>query len=114
MSFIEQYLLQLNTKKQRFRLVAVILLVLSLIVSLLTVWNLRMTGITVANDASCGFKEHQHTAECTENGANVCGITEHAHNIECYSDPKADVETAKDWEATLPELSGEKGISPSD
>ena len=109
MSFIEQYLLQLNTKKQRFRLVAVVLLVLSLIVSLLTVWNLRMTGITVANDASCGFKEHQHTAECTENGANVCGITEHAHNIECYSDPKADVETAKDWEATLPELSGEKG-----
>ena len=51
MSFIEQYLLQLNTEKRRWQRAVVILSALSLIVALVTVWNLRMTGVTLANDA---------------------------------------------------------------
>ena len=37
----------------------------------------------------------------------VCGKEEHTHVVQCYSDPSADVETAEQWEATLPKnLSG--------
>ena len=99
MSFIEQYLLQLNTEKRRWRYAVVILTALSFIVALVTVWNLRMTGVTIANSASCGYEEHQHTDECSQ---NACGVAEHIHSLSCYSDPSADVETAKIWEATLP------------
>lgn len=150
MSFIEQYLLQLNTEKRRWRRAVVILSALSLIVALVTVWNLRMTGVTIANDATCGYVEHQHTEECptekvlicgyddeiaTETATEapsgeiveepseeasshthtdecyeikyLCGFIEHIHAVSCYSDATADVETAKDWEATLPNDLGE-------
>ena len=36
-----------------------------------------------------------------------CGLEEHFHEIACYSDQSADVETAKDWETTLPVNPGE-------
>ncbi len=48
---------------------------------------------------------HTHDDSCYEE-VLVCEIPEHTHTIECMSDEKADVETAKDWEATLPELTG--------
>ena len=73
MSFIEQYLLQLNTEKQRWRRAVVILTALSLVVALVTVWNLRMTGVTIANSASCGYEEHQHTEECIATTTLICG-----------------------------------------
>ena len=72
MSFIEQYLLQLNTEKRRWRRAAVILTALSIIVALVTVWNLRMTGVTIANSASCGIEEHRHTAECIPEAVLTC------------------------------------------
>ena len=103
MSFIEQYLLQLNTEKRRGRRAVVILTALSLIVALVTLWNLRMTGVTIANGATCRIAEHRHTEECLQDDAFICGYEEHIHTISCYSDPAADVETAKDWEATLPD-----------
>jgi uncharacterized repeat protein (TIGR02543 family) len=123
MSFIEQYLLQLNTAKRWWRRAIVVLIALSLIVALVTVWNLRMTGVTMANGATCGQEEHQHTEECVAETALICeetepthihtdacyaatyscGQEEHIHKIACYSDPTADVETAQIWEATLPD-----------
>ena len=103
MSFIEQYMLQLNTEKRRWRCAVVILTALSLIVALVTVWNLRMKGVTIANGATCGYEEHQHTEECLRDVALICGYEEHIHTISCYSDPAADVETAEIWEASLPD-----------
>ncbi len=103
MSFIEQYMLQLNTEKRRWRRAVVILAALSLIVALVTVWNLRMTGVTIVNSATCGYEEHQHTEECLQDDALICGYEEHIHTISCYSDPAADVETAEIWEASLPD-----------
>ena len=82
MRFVEQYLLQLNTEKRRWRRAVVILTALSLIVALVTVWNLRMTGVAIANGATCGIEEHLHTEEC---GQNNCGIAEHIHSLSCYS-----------------------------
>ncbi len=98
MSFIEQYLLQLNTEKRRWRCAIAILTALSLIVALVTVWNLRMTGITIANSASCGYEEHQHTEDCMQQDVLICTVSEHIHKAECYSDPKADTETSLDWQ----------------
>ena len=73
MSVVEQYLLQLNTEKRRWRRAVSILTVLSMVVALTTVWNLRMTGITIANSASCGIEEHQHTEACVPKKVLICG-----------------------------------------
>ena len=97
MRFVEQYLLQLNTEKRRWRCAVSILVALSLLVALATIWNLRMTGITIANSASCGIQEHRHTEECMQQDQLVCQKEEHTHNTGCYSNPKADVETSLDW-----------------
>lgn len=50
---------------------------------------------------------HVHTQECYEK-VLTCESEEHVHDQSCYSDVNADVETAADWEATLPaeELTG--------
>ncbi|MCD7752896.1 MAG: leucine-rich repeat protein [Lachnospiraceae bacterium] len=44
---------------------------------------------------------HVHTAACYQK-VLVCTLEEHTHTVECLSDVTADVETAEDWEATLP------------
>lgn len=98
MGIIEQYLLQLNTAKRRWRRSVSVLTVLSVVVALVTVWNLRMTGITIANSASCGYEEHQHEDSCLQDGRPICGKQPHIHNTGCYSNPKADVETPLDWQ----------------
>lgn len=98
MGIVEQYLLQLNTEKRRWRRAVSVLTVLSLVVALVTVWNLRMTGVTIANSASCGHEEHQHTEDCLQDGMPTCGKEEHLHNTSCYSNPKADTETFLDWQ----------------
>ena len=98
MGIVEQYLLQLNTEKRRWRHAVSILTVLSLVVALVTVWNLRMTGVTIANSASCGYGEHQHAEDCLKDGMPICGKEEHLHNTSCYSNPKADTETSLDWQ----------------
>ena len=36
-------------------------------------WNLRMTGITIANGATCGQAEHQHTEDCPMEKVLICG-----------------------------------------
>ena len=97
MGIVEQYLLQLNTERRRWRRAVAILTALSLLVALTTGWNLRMTAITIANSASCGVEEHQHSEECVQDGRLVCGKQSHVHNTGCYSDPEADAESWSDW-----------------
>ena len=57
-----------------------------------------MTGITIANSASCGCEEHRHSEECLSEDTLICEKQEHTHNMACYSDPNADVETLLEWE----------------
>lgn len=69
----------------------------------------------------CGLEEgqlipadsHQHDDTCYAREI-VCDEDEHVHNLACYSNPNADVETAADWEATLPEADGLTGIWADD
>jgi len=135
MRIVEQYLLQLNTEKQRFRRFFSILTVLSLVVVLAVFWNLRITGITLANDACCGRTEHQHDQTCISEKILICedledpsvpedtlpphvhtdhcyqisygcGYEAHIHTIDCYSDSTADIETAAQWKESLPDTTG--------
>ena len=76
MGIVEQYLLQLNREKRRWRQAVSVLSALSLVVACFTVWNLRMTGITIANGAACGYTEHQHTQECAPQTVLVCQMSE--------------------------------------
>ena len=78
MGIVEQYLLQLNTKKQRFRRSVLFLSVLSLLVILTVSWNLRQTGIAIANDACCGYQEHQHTEACPMEKVLICSYASEA------------------------------------
>ena len=64
----------------------------------------------------CGklqLTSHMHGEECflvqeseSEEMQLACQLNEHTHQLICFSDPTADVESAADWEATLPQLSG--------
>ena len=105
MSFVEQYLLQLNTEKRRWRCAVVILTALSLIVALVTVWNLRMTGVTIANGAACGYVEHQHTEECVAEKKPICEYSSQEAVDEISSEVTEDViESLESNIATVDEI----------
>ncbi|MBE6638840.1 MAG: Cna B-type domain-containing protein [Ruminococcaceae bacterium] len=93
---IEKYLknTKLNKKVFNGRLMAV--MIFSLILAIVVFWWLKLIGITKAGEAFCGMMEHVHDETCIE-----CEIEEHIHDASCYSNLKADLETAKDWEATM-------------
>lgn len=59
---------------------------------------------------SDGDQPHEHTEACYEK-ALICEKNEHEHTLACYSDPAADVESATNWESTLPdEYTGEYAV----
>ena len=64
MEIVERYLIQLKTKRLRWRRTLATMTVLSLLVASGVFWNLRMTGVAIANSACCGQTEHLHTEEC--------------------------------------------------
>ncbi|MGM9549390.1 MAG: leucine-rich repeat protein [Faecousia sp.] len=93
------------------------------------VYALMLPAITMETETYCGYQEHQHDASCyseqlicelpesPEDGhvheetcyeeTLICEMEEHTHSLDCYSNPNADVETAAEWEQTLPgRLSG--------
>jgi hypothetical protein len=100
MGIVDQYLVQLNSEKRRWRRAAAILAILSLLVATGVSWNLRMTGITIANGSTCGQEEHQHDADCPHESLLICGYEDataeapaeapsetapaHVHTDACY------------------------------
>ncbi len=54
---------------------------------------------------SASAAAHVHTEDCYGLSL-ICELEEHSHKLQCFSDMSADLETAADWEATLPMLSG--------
>lgn len=66
----------------------------------------------------CEMSAHQHTQECHVKHEHMagcykqtisCGMEEHTHEIDCYSDIKADIEKAQDWEKAFRSIP--KGLS---
>lgn len=100
MGIVEQYFIQLNMKKQRFRRSVAILTVLSLLVILTVSWNLRQTGIAFANGANCGIEEHQHSEECLQK-ILICGFDD-------------EIPTEEPTEAPTETFSEEATESPTD
>ena len=65
--------------------------VLAIIMAAGTLNMLTLPGLTKEKKAYCGFEESE----------------EHTHTLECFSNPEADVETAEQWESTIPENQGD-------
>jgi hypothetical protein len=66
-----------------------IVMCLAMIVVSITTYMLILPAITMTDETYCG-QEHEHLQQC-------------------YADPQADIETAQDWELTLPDdLTGNK------
>lgn len=98
-----------------------------------TAYALILPAITLEGTAYCGYEEHQHNSDCytqtlvcdmpeeQESGSGhvhdescyeevlTCDKEEHVHSLSCFSNPEADLESAGDWERTLPdEWSGDR------
>ncbi len=121
---IEQYVKKRRQTNEVFHKRLMTVLLLSLLVVLGVFWWLKLVGITMAGEAFCGMTEHAHTDTCieqklvcgqAENETHVhvegcyrvtytCGLEEHIHDVSCYSDTGADLETQKDWEASMAEI----------
>ena len=103
MGIVEQYLLQLNIEKRRWRRAATILTVLSFLVAIGVSWNLRMTGITIANGASCGLEEHQHAETCMAEQVLSCGYdVEYPAEVPVEKPPEAPAEEPTEVPAEEP------------
>ncbi len=129
---VNTYVEKFRQSRQMRRRIVSIVAILAVVVSVGVLWELHSDGVAMANETYCGMEEHQHDGSCYETvlvcgeeagvadeaeghthdescyeEVLVCEIPEHVHTIECMTDETADVETAADWEATLPkELSG--------
>ncbi|MBO5973947.1 MAG: hypothetical protein J6Q16_04570, partial [Clostridia bacterium] len=111
MGIVEQFLLQLKNEKRRWRRAVAILTVLSLVVATVVSWNLRMTGVTMANGASCGQQEHLHTEECQPEKVLICGFDTKSDEIVPLSTPEAEPEVEPEAEPEV-EPEAEPEIEP--
>ncbi len=80
------YVQRFDAEHRRSRRAVALLAALAAIVAACVFWQLHSTGIALSNQTYCGLDESDG----------------HTHTAACLSDQTADVETADDWEATLP------------
>ncbi len=125
-SQVRQYVERITRERRIRRSVNALLAALSVLVAAAVFWQLHDTGMAMVNETFCGEEEHQHDESCQEETV-VCGeeedpehthteacyettltceMPEHTHTADCLMDETADVETAADWEATLPPRGG--------
>ncbi len=124
-SFINKRQLNKDVLKRRTAAAAM----LGIFVILAVFWWLKLTGVTLAGEAFCGYAEHTHTEECTERTL-ICGyeddlpdnekdkiaafaifLTVHAEEMEASEDtaeifapePTADEPVSDEPAADLPE-----------
>jgi len=108
----ETYAIRKQKRKNWHKIVTI----LAAIVVFCTTYALILPAITEEAEPTCGFVEHQHTAECLESEDSetyLCGMEEHIHDeIACYLNQEAVLETQEEWEASLPErMEEEDGLS---
>ncbi len=120
--YLERFICERRNRRRRNALLALF----SLLVAAAVFWQLHGIGFAIVSESFCGEEEHQHEESCEEEvpvcgqeedpahihtddcyeTAVTCQIPEHTHTADCLTDLTADVETAEDWEETLPALSG--------
>lgn len=65
------------------------------------------TGYICEESKVTDVDTHVHTDSCYGSVSTlICTETEHTHSLICYSDTTCDLETAADWEAGIPALTG--------
>jgi len=94
MRIVERCLSQFHIEKRRRQRMASVLFVLSLFVAIGVSWNLRLTGITIANEAFCGQEEHQHSEECLVEKNLICGFSDPVYNNSDDTQPVVDMDVA--------------------
>lgn len=112
MRIVEQYLLKLNIEKRKLVRTAAILTALSCLVIVGVSWNLRITAITIANGATCGIQEHQHSEQCEGESMLICGYeqeivplsVEESELVEVVTEAAVEEEIAEE----ITEFSGEE------
>ena len=92
MRIVERCLSQFHIEKRRRQRMASVLFVLSLFVAIGVSWNLRLTGITMANEAFCGQEEHQHSEECLMEKNLICGFSDPVYNNSDDTKPAIDID----------------------
>ena len=120
---IEGYIKWLNVIRVGRRRALALVLAMSVAVSGNVFWLMRTSGTALSEEPLCGItehkhgdecyetvlicedEEHEHTDECYETRL-ICELPEHTHNEGCYVDISSH-ETKKDWEKTIPELTGD-------
>lgn len=81
----EKFLRRLLRDNEVQKRIQQVLLVLSLFVMMSVFWSLKLTGITMAGDAFCGYAEHVHGDNCPT-GILICELLEaepHSHSESC-------------------------------
>ncbi len=63
---IERYFEKRKLNKDVFRGRAAVAFALAILIVIAVFWWLKLTGITLAGEAFCGFAEHRHSEECIE------------------------------------------------
>ncbi len=96
---IERYFEKKKLNKDVFRGRAAVALALAILIIISVFWWLKLTGITMAGEAFCGFTEHRHTEECIERTL-ICGFEEDEPVSETDSKPREDVPEVSVKEAT--------------
>ena len=94
MRIVERCLSQFHIEKRRRQRMASVLFVLSLFVAIGISWNLRLTGITMANETFCGQEEHQHSEECLMEKNLICGFSDPVYNNSDDTQPVVDMDVA--------------------
>ncbi len=114
-------------KRHITRRIKAALPLLSLLIVIVVFWWLKLTGITMSDEAFCGYTEHIHTDTCYDtllicetehehtegcyNTVSVCTQEEHVHHSSCYSDINADLEGPEQWEASIPGIPSEAPLA---
>ena len=86
--YYEAYMSDMHRKRTQRRRIVSMLLVLSVFVTSGVSWALRGVGLTMVNEAECGWEEHIHTDDCYERQL-ICGLEEdasHTHTDACWAD----------------------------
>lgn len=84
-SIVQKYLNYIMKDRARRRRVQSTAAALSALVVLLVFWQMKITGISMTDEALCGYLEHSHDSSCMASTA-VCGLAEaegHSHTELC-------------------------------
>ncbi len=90
MKSVSYYLKRIERSRSKRRRMQSVLSVLSVIVAMGVVWQLRLPGITMTDPTYCGLESHAHTDACyAARGAQILnciqtGPVVHAHDARCY------------------------------